>query len=621
MTSSEETKCPEWPDSDFARLIEQDVSRRSILEHGVGLAAFALVAGSLAPILADAGPPDPFEFAAVKANHLDTITVPAGYNWHVVARWADPLWSDAASFDPISRGTGASQERALGDNCDGMMLFQNGTKSVLAVNNEFVNRAHIYANRSSKLPENADDVRKGKAAHGISIFEVETKSDRWVIVQDSPHNRRITADTPIDIRGSARGHPLLKTATDPDGVTALGTFNNCGCGRTPWGTYLTCEENFNGYFSASDPDAAIPPELARYGIKHRDWGGAWASADDRFDIEKTPNEPNRFGYVVEIDPLDPASTPQKRTALGRMKHENAEVVLSADRRAVVYMGDDERGEYLYKFVSERPYIEGSETRTLLDQGTLYAAKFNDDGRGQWLTLTPETTGLSSSAEICIHTRLAASAVKATTMDRPEWVAAHPSGAEVYVCLTNNKNRGRKPNRGGDPTPVGGPNPRARNIYGQIVRWRPDDGDHGVAGFSWDFFALAGNPMIHDDERAGSKNITPENMFNSPDGLSFDTRGRLWIRTDGKDTNSGDFEGQGNNQMLVGDPVSGEIRRFMVGPRECEVSGLTWSADKKTLFVGIQHPGAKGGSHFPDGGDAPPRSSIVAIAREDGGVIG
>jgi len=621
MTSSEETTCPERSDSDFARLIKRNVSRRSILEHGIGLGAFTLVAGTLTPRLAAAEPADRFGFAAVKANRLDTITVPTGYNWHVVARWADPLWSDAAPFDPISRGTGASQERALGDNCDGMMLFQNGAKNILAVNNEFVNRAHLYANRWSKLPENADDVRKGKAAHGISIFEIETKLDRWKVVQDSPHNRRITADTAIDIRGPARGHSLLRTATDPDGVTALGTFNNCGCGRTPWGTYLTCEENFNGYFSASDTDTVIPPELARYGIKHRDWGYAWASADNRFDIAKTPNEPYRFGYVVEIDPLDPTSTPQKRTALGRMKHENAEVVLSADRRVVVYMGDDERGEYLYKFVSEAPYTEGSATNTLLDRGTLYAGKFNDDGRGEWLALTPETTGLSSSADICIHTRLAASAVKATTMDRPEWVAAHPNGAEVYVCLTNNKFRGRKPNRGGDPTPVGGPNPRARNIYGQIVRWRPDDGDHGVAGFSWDFFALAGNPMIHDDDRAGTKNVTPENMFNSPDGLSFDTQGRLWIRTDGKNTNSGDFEGQGNNQMLVGDPASGEIRRFMVGPRECEVSGLTWSTDKKTLFVGIQHPGAKGGSHFPDGGDAPPRSSIVAIARDDGEVIG
>ena len=621
MTAPTETKFQNRSTSDLTRLIEQDVSRRSVLERGVGIGAFALVASTLATKLAGAGPADRFGFAPVMANRFDTITVPVGYNWHIVARWGDPLWSDAASFDPVSRGTGASQERALGDNVDGMLLFRSERKNILVVNNEFVNRANIYANRWSKRPENADDVRKGKAAHGISIFEIETKFGRWAITQNSPYNRRITADTPMDIRGPARGHLLLKTDADPDGVMALGTFNNCGCGLTPWGTYLTCEENFNAYFSSSDPETIIPSELARYGIKHKDWGYRWASADDRFDIAKTLNEPNRFGYVVEIDPLDPASTPQKRTALGRIKHENAEVVLSANRHVVVYMGDDERGEFLYKFVSEQPYLEDSETNTLLDRGTLYAAKFNEDGRGEWLPLTPETTGLSSIADICIHTRLAASAVQATTMDRPEWIAAHPSGAEVYVCLTNNKNRGRKPNRGGDATPVGGPNPRTRNIYGQIVRWQPDAGDHASTAFSWNFFALAGNPQVHDDAHAGSKNITPENMFNSPDGLSFDTQGRLWIRTDGKDTDTGDYEGQGNNQMLVGDPMSGEIRRFMVGPRECEVTGLTWSADKKTLFVGIQHPGAKGGSHFPDGGDAPPRSSIIAIARDDGEVIG
>jgi secreted PhoX family phosphatase len=363
-----------------------------------------------------------------------------------------------------------------------MILFRNKEKNILAVNNEFVNRFNIYANRWSKLAENADDAHKGKAAHGLSIYEIEMNSGHWDIVQDSPYNRRITADTPMDIREPARGHPQLKTVADPEGVAALGTFNNCGCGRTPWGTYLTCEENFNAYFSASDPETTIPSELARYGIKHWDWGFAWASVDDRFDIAKNPHEPNRFGYVVEIDPLDPAFTPKKRTALTRMKHENAEVVLSADRRVVVYMGDDERSEYLYKFVSKQPYIEGSETNTLLDQGTLYAAKFNEDGRGEWLSLTPETTGLSSIADICIHTRLAASAVQATTMDRPEWGAAHPSGAEVYVCLTNNKNRDRKPNLGGDATPVGGPNPRERNIYGQIMRWLPDEEDHASTTF-------------------------------------------------------------------------------------------------------------------------------------------
>ena len=285
------------------------------------------------------------------------------------------------------------------------------------------------------------------------------------------------------------------------------------------------------------------------------------------------------------------------------------------------MGDDERGEFLYRFVSEGRYVAGGDNADLLASGRLFAARFADGGRGEWVELTPESTGIPSAAEICIHTRMAASAVGATTMDRPEWVAANPTNVEVYCCLTNNKNRGRKPNAGGDATPVGGPNPRAANLYGQIVRWRPDGGDHLVAGFDWDLFVVAGNPAVHVDENAGSPNVTADNMFNSPDGLAFDSHGMLWIQTDGNYSNDEGFAGQGNNQMLVGDPRTGEIRRFMVGPRECEVTGFAWSADRKTLFVGIQHPGEKGDSHFPDGGSTTPRSAIVAIARDDGGTIG
>ena len=288
---------------------------------------------------------------------------------------------------------------------------------------------------------------------------------------------------------------------------------------------------------------------------------------------------------------------------------------------MVYLGDDERGEFLYRFVSSGTYRAGGDNANLLEDGALYVAKFADDGRGEWVELTPQSTGMSSQAEICIHTRQAASAVKATTMDRPEWVAANPHKAEAYCCLTNNKNRGKKPNKGGDPTPVGGPNPRAGNQYGQIVRWRPDNGDHTAASFDWDLFVVAGNPVVHQDERRGSANVTPDNMFNSPDGLAFDSQGGLWIQTDGKYSNKGDFAGQGNNQMLFADAATGEIKRFLVGPKECEVTGITWSPDRKSMFVGIQHPGEKGDSHFPGGGDSVPRSSIVVITRDDGGVMG
>ncbi|MGR3697502.1 MAG: PhoX family protein, partial [Roseovarius sp.] len=283
---------------------------------------------------------------------------------------------------------------------------------------------------------------------------------------------------------------------------------------------------------------------------------------------------------------------------------------------VVYMGDDERGEFLYKFVSDAAYVPGGDTAALLDEGTLHVAQFHEDGTGRWLPLTPETTGMTLP-EICILTRQAASKVGATTMDRPEWVAVNPVMAEGYCALTNNKNRGIKPNAGGDETPVGGPNPRAENLYGQIVRWRPKGADHAAEAFDWDLYVMAGNPALHQDARAGSANINAGNLFNSPDGMAFDSSGLLWIQTDGDDGNDGDFAGMGNNQMLVGDPVSGRIERFMTGPKGSEVTGLCWSADRRAMFVGIQHPDAP----FPDGEGRLPRSSIVVITRRDGAVLG
>ena len=616
------TETPVPAETDFGKLAARALSRRDFLGRvgALGASAFVMGAGAL-KTGPSAAPVNPFDFAAVAANTLDTVTVPEGYGWQVVVRWADPLWSDGTEFDPVTLGTGSSQERAFGDNNDGMELFTVDDRTVLVVNNEYVNRAIMFGASGSRVPRNADDVRKSKAAHGVSIVEIHAREGRWSIVLDSPYNRRITADTPAVITGPARGHALLRTAADPSGTRCLGTWNNCGSGKTPWGTYLACEENFNLYFASSDPELEPGDACKRYGIRTQDADFGWILADERFDIAKHPNEPNRVGYVVEIDPLDPSSTPNKRTALGRLKHENAEVVLAKSGQVVVYMGDDARGEFLYRFVSDGVYRENGHNSNLLETGTLFAARFDDDGHGRWLELTPETTKFPSLAEICIHTRQAASAVEATTMDRPEWVSAHPGQPEVYCCLTNNVHRGRKPNAGGDPTPLNGPNPRTENRYGQIVRWRPTDDDHGSATFSWDLYVVAGNPAVHSDANRGSTNVTPDNMFNSPDGLAFDSRGMLWIQTDGKYSDDGDFAGQGNNQMLVGDPATGELRRFLVGPRECEVAGLTWSADRRTMFVGIQHPGEKGGSHFPDGGNRPPRSAVIAITRHDGGRIG
>jgi len=604
----------------FDQVLARALDRRRVLGGALAMGVSTFVLGTAGRTRPAAAADERFGFAPVAASTADEVIVPEGFEARTLIAWGDPLLPGGVPFDGASRGTAASQSRAMGDNNDGMELFQRGGRVVLSVNNEYINRGIFWGNREDGRPAEAEDIEKGMLAHGVTLVELAAGAEGWQVVADSTLNRRITPRTEMRITGPAAGHDLLKTAQDPGGTRARGTWNNCGSGRTPWGTLLTCEENFNGYFSASDPAAAEDPALRRYGIAAQDRGYGWAAIDPRFDLAQEPNEPNRAGYVVEIDPFDPGAMPVKRSALGRFKHENAEVVPAADGRVVVYMGDDERGEFLYRFVSAGRFAPGGETEGLLDEGQLAVAVFDDDGTGAWVDLTPEATGVSA-AEIAVHTRMAASKVGATTMDRPEWVAAHPDRAEVYVALTNNKNRGVKPNAGGDPTPVDGPNPRAENLYGQIVRWRPEGGDHGASGFAWDIFVLAGNPAVQEGPEAGSANVTPDNMFNSPDGLRFDRFGRLWIQTDGNYSDAEGFAGMGNNQMLVGDPQTGEIRRFLTGPRECEVTGLAFAPDGRTLFVGIQHPGEKGGSHWPGGGDSVPRSAVVAVRRADGGVIG
>lgn len=606
--------------TEMDEVIETALSRRGFLG---GVMAFGagtfLVSTALTKPAAAAS--DRFGFAGIPADTSDTITLPSGFKWEPVVMWGDPITTDAQDWDETTRGTAATQAQAFGDNNDGMSIFTRDGRTVLVVNNEYTNREILWGNRPDQKPASDDDISKGMMAHGVSVVEVTRENGSWKVIQDSPLNRRITPATQMRLDGAAAGHDLLKTAADPTGTTSLGTWNNCGNGETPWGTYLACEENFNGYFSASDEDHEVSPELARYGVRTSDWGYGWAKVDERFDVKKHPNEPNRAGYVVEIDPWNPNSTPIKRTSLGRFKHENADVVIAADGTVVVYMGDDERGEYLYKFVADQKYSAVGDNSDILSSGTLYAAKFEADLTGQWLELSEATTGMDQ-AEIAIHSRLAASKVKATTMDRPEWVASNPVKVETYVALTNNKNRGVKPNAGGDDTSVNPANPREKNVYGQILRWMPDGEDHAAQTFTWNLFALAGNPEVNPGTpNAGSENINAGNMFNSPDGLMFDQNGMLWIQTDGNYSNDGDFAGMGNNQMLVGDTATGEIRRFMVGPNEAEVTGLAWSADRRTMFVGIQHPGEDGNSHFPGGGSSVPRSGVIAVSREDGGMIG
>ncbi|RFU14419.1 PhoX family phosphatase [Rhodobacteraceae bacterium W635] len=609
---------------EFDRVVERAISRRGFLGGVVAFGSGAAVMGTamLKGSAALAQQDTRFPFTPIPTATDGTVHVPEGYSWQRVVSWGDPLFSDAVGdFNSETGGSVEMSDRVFGENTDGMWLFTVDNHQIIAVNHEYTNRATNLPEAENGTPRNADDVLKLQNLQGVSVFEVTDGPNGWEVVIDSPFNRRITHNTPMRISGPAAGHDLMQTEADPTGTESLGTMNNCGSDRTPWGTYLTCEENWNGYFgSTEEPQDQKPVTLTeeqqRYGIGVDGWGYDYHLWDARFDVHQNPNEPHRVGYVVEIDPADPESTPIKRTALGRFKHENAANTIAPDGRVVVYMGDDERGEFMYKWVSRDVYVPGGDTSTLLEEGQLYVAKFHDDGTGDWLALTPEVTGMSE-AEIAIFTRIAASQVGATTMDRPEWIAVNPVAAEGYCALTNNRNRGVMNNAGGDWQAVGGPNPRPENNYGQIVRWYPEGQDHGSDAFAWDLYVMCGNPEVHDDAYAGSENIHAGNLFNSPDGMMFDSAGMLWIQTDGDDGNAGDFAGNGNNQMLVGDPATGQIERFLTGPHGCEVTGLCWSADRRTMFVGLQHPGAP----FPDGEGALPRSSIIAVRRDDNALVG
>lgn len=617
-------------DSQFSEMIEARLSRRRFLAGSAAVSAGAfLTLNPVAKAVAAKPQSSLLNFEPVPASTADMVVVPKGYKATPLMSWGDPIFADAPAFDQSGKQDSRAQARQFGDNTDGMSFFPiSDDRAVLAINNEYTNYEYLFDHKGAAMT--ADDVQKAQAAVGVTVVEIVRKNGKWMIDREGQRNRRITANTPMAITGPAAGSEWLKTKADPKGTLALGTFNNCSNGQTPWGTYLTCEENFDDFFGANE-EGTVNADQKRYGIAAKPSDYHWHQHDERFDVTKNPNEPNRFGWIVEIDPHNPDSMPMKRTALGRFKHENAAFTLNSDGYAVVYLGDDERGEHLYRFVSKNRYQKGNDAanRKLLDEGTLSVAKFDMQdkelkGQGRWIELTfgkngltPEN-GFKNQAEVLIFARRAATHVGATTMDRPEWVAVHPDNQHVFCTLTNNKYRGVK-----DGQPVGGPNPRAKNNYGQILRWMPVHGDHTAEMFAWDLYLIAGNPTVHHgDLYAGSDNINANNMFNSPDGLGFDDAGRLWILTDGNYSNKGDFAGQGNNQMLCGDPITGEVQRFLTGPVACEITGLAFSPDHKTMFVGVQHPGEEGApSHFPGGGSTKPRSTVMMITRDDGGVIG
>lgn len=606
----DELRNPRPAESDFDRVVEAAVSRRGFLGGALAFGSGAMVFGSgvLAQATSARAQAAAFAFEPIGIATDFDIHVPQGYHWQPLVKWGQALFSDAeGAWSPETGVPVEMSDKVFGENTDGMETFEHDGHVLLAINSEYVNPEINLPAASEGVPQTADEVTLLKNMQGVTVMEIADAGNGWQVVLDSPYNRRITHETQMTMDGPAAGSDLVKTNADPEGLSPKGTMNNCGSGKTLWGTYLTCEENFNGYFGATGSFEETDG-LVRYGI-----GGegryAYEKFDPRYDLSQEPNEPNRHGWVTEIDPADPESTPVKHTALGRFKHENAEMVQAADGRIVVYMGDDERGEFMYRYVSNGTWAEGQPTDGLLSDGTLYVARFNDDMTGEWLALTPETTGMSIE-EVLVFARLAGSAVGATTMDRPEWIAAHPHRVEAYCALTNNSKRG------GDGMPVNAANPRETNEYGQIIRWRPADEDHGADSFTWDLYVMAGNPEVYDNIYGGSENVTAGNLFNSPDGMAFSSDGMLWIQTDGDDSNEGDFAGMGNNQMLIGNPDTGEIARFLTAPNGAEVTGLTWSPDRKVAFVGIQHPGGS----WPDG-TGKPRSSVIAVWREDGATIG
>ncbi|WP_257928375.1 phosphatase, PhoX family (DUF839 domain) [Campylobacter lari] len=556
-------------------------------------------------------------FKAVRASTKDEVIVPEGYEAKILISWGDPLFSKAKPYDEnktIDANAVANARLVFGDNNDGMSFFPlSKNKGILAVNNEYINPEIMFNHQGKNLSKN--DILYEQASVGVSIFEIEKKGHDWVVVLDSQYNRRIDANTKIKISGVAKKE-ILKNKN-----FTYGTFANCANGQTPWGTYITCEENFDDFFGSSDENLSFTESLKRYGFNKNSIYG-WEKFDERFDLSKNIDKANHFGWIVEIDPFDAKSTPVKRTALGRFKHENAEIIIEKDGSVIIYMGDDENNEFIYKFVSKHKYKKGQDASKILDDGVLYVGQFNGNfgdfkGSGKWIALEygknglDERNGFKSQADVLINARLAGTIVGATPMDRCEWIASHKeSGSkEVFATLTNNKIRDKSD----------AANPRTKNIYGQILKWMPKN-SHTEEDFVWEIFALAGNPDNQKGLNKGSNNITSENKFNSPDGLKFDRDGRLWIQTDGSYSNKGEYEGMGNNCMLAANPKTGEIKRFLTGPIACEITGIAFNEDYTTMFVGIQHPGEElKGSTFPYG--KTPRSSIMMIRKLDGGIIG
>ena len=608
----------------FDKVLENYLSRRTVLKGG--LAAATVTMTGFAPVasagksksgqnlgqrpynrLMDFEPVDP-----LAANGPEPV-ISRDYRYHVLIPWGDPLEPSGPkySYPPNSH----DQARQIGIGHDGMWFFPmtneygavSNTHGMLAINHEFGRNSHVLG---KDFPESLEDVRVSQHAHGVSVVEIKKTRRRWKPVE-SDKARRIHVNTPVKFSGPVADSELIKT---PNGNIPLGTVNNCSNGYTPWGTYLTCEENFNGYFGANnDPMVGTwtpTMEQERYGFGENGFGYGWHVYDRRFDLSDPDykNEENRFGWVVEIDPMDATQKPVKRTAMGRFKHEGVALAIGRGKRVVAYMGDDQRFDYIYKFVSADNYKRMLRKGiSPLDVGKLYVARFNEDGTGDWLELSMDNPVLANSfrdqAEILTYARVAADMVGATPMDRPEWTTIAPDET-VYCTLTNNSRRSV------DQTDAA--NPLGPNNDGHIIRWK-DSKKHTGLTFNWDIFLFA-------KDSHGT-----EDTYSDPDGLWADPDGRLFIQTDGSQNDGEVGKFSLNNQLLVADTRTGELRRLFSGVAGDEITGVTVTPDRRTLFINTQHPGNGDPSltNFPAPRDfvTIPRDCTFVITRKDGGIIG
>jgi uncharacterized protein len=635
------------PHRPIGELIERRLSRRAALRGLAGAAAAAtltdmLVAGAEAQPLdvPRQGGPSTLAFPELRHQLSQTDAVADGYEIQMVIRWGDPVLVDAPPHNPAAQ-TAEAQALQFGYNNDYLDYFplpkgsSNSEHGLLAVNHEYTNTNLMFAGigegRAARGRTSREQAAVEIAAHGMSVVEVKKENGTWRAVPGGAANRRITMNTAMRISGPAAGHAHLRTNADPTGTKVLGTLNNCAGGNTPWGTVITAEENFNNYFGgAAATTSAEAATYRRYGITAQPTY-AWFRHFERFNLDQEPNEPNRFGWIVEFDPYDPNSVPVKRTALGRFKHEGATHAVSHDGRVAFYMGDDERFEYVYRFVTARPWSpnDTAANRDLMDEGTLSVARFDEDGKMEWLPLVhgqgplTEANGFRSQADVVIEARRAADLLGATPMDRPEDVETNPVNGRIYVMLTNNSRRTAQQ--------AGGANPRARNLHGHIVEIIPPGAgsarvDHTANEGRWEIFLAAGKPGV--DAGARYHRATSDNGWLScPDNCAFDSKGRIWIATDGAAENAGVADGiwaadtSGYGRALT--------RLFYQAPTGAEVCGPRFTPDNRTLFLAIQHPGEDPGSTFeqpstrwPDFEEGkPPRPSVIAIVKKDGGEIG